>query len=82
MGLLNRSSPIDEVNPLNAFAAVGTALFVVYQDRAGGYRWTLFAANNLKIADSGEAYTTRSGASEAVERVKRLAPSAPIKDQY
>ncbi len=67
---------------MNAFAAVGTALFVVYQDKAGGFRWTMFAANNLKIADSGEAYTTRSGAREAAERVKRLTPSAPIKDQY
>lgn len=62
--------------------AVGTATSVVYSDRAGGFRWTLFAGNNLKIADSGEAYTTRSGAREAAERVKGLAPSAPIKDQY
>jgi len=62
--------------------AVTTATFVVYQDRAGGFRWTMVAANGLKIADSGEAYTTRSGAREAAERVKRLAPTAPIKDQY
>jgi uncharacterized protein YegP (UPF0339 family) len=68
--------------PLNTHAAVGTAVFVVYQDRTGGYRWTMFAANNLKIADSGEAYTTRAGAREAAERVKRLAPTAPIRDQY
>jgi len=67
---------------LNTYTAVGTAVFIVYQDRAGGFRWTMFAGNNLKIADSGEAYTTRSGAREAAERVKRLAPTAPIKDQY
>jgi uncharacterized protein YegP (UPF0339 family) len=64
-----------------ATTAAGTAVFLVYRDNAGGYRWTLFAANNLKVADSGEAYVSRSNAREAAERVKRLAPSAPIKDQ-
>lgn len=63
-------------------SAVATATFVVYRDAAGHYRWTLVAANNRKIADSGEAYTTRADAREAAERVKRLAPTAPVNDEY
>jgi uncharacterized protein YegP (UPF0339 family) len=66
---------------LNTYTAVGTAVFVVYQDRAGGFRWTMFAGNNLTIAESGVAYTTGGGARKAAERFTRLAPSAPIKDQ-
>jgi uncharacterized protein YegP (UPF0339 family) len=30
--------------------------FTIYQDIAGGWRWTLYAENNRKIADSGESY--------------------------
>ncbi|MEO8251508.1 MAG: YegP family protein [Chloroflexota bacterium] len=67
---------------MTTYSAVGTAVFIVYQDKASGYRWTLFAANNKKIADSGEAYVTRSNAREAAELVKRLAPTATIRDQY
>lgn len=62
-------------------STVGTAVFIVYRDNASQYRWTLYAANNKKIADSGESYITRSDAREAAERVKRLAPVATIKDQ-
>jgi uncharacterized protein YegP (UPF0339 family) len=67
---------------MTSSTTVGTAVFVVYRDVAGYYRWTLYAANNAKIADSGESYVTRDGARDAAERVKRLAPTAPIKDQY
>jgi uncharacterized protein len=36
--------------------------FVVYQDQANAWRWTLYAANNRKIADSGESYVRKEGA--------------------
>jgi uncharacterized protein YegP (UPF0339 family) len=67
---------------VTTYSAVGTAVFIVYRDVAGGFRWTLYAANSKKIADSGESYTTRSDAHEAAERVKRLAPTAPIRDKF
>ncbi len=28
----------------------------VYKDRRGEFRWTLFASNGRKLADSGEGY--------------------------
>jgi uncharacterized protein YegP (UPF0339 family) len=30
--------------------------FSLYKDMAGQWRWMLYAANNKKIADSGESY--------------------------
>lgn len=30
--------------------------FQLYKDAAGYWRWTLFAVNGRKIADSGEGY--------------------------
>lgn len=43
--------------------------FVVYQDRAGLWRWRLLAANNRIIADSGEGYASKSNAMRAVSRL-------------
>jgi uncharacterized protein YegP (UPF0339 family) len=43
--------------------------FVVYQDRAGLWRWRLLAANNRIIADSGEGYASKANALRAVKRV-------------
>lgn len=38
----------------------------VYQDVRGQWRWSLVAGNGRIIADSGEAYATRSNAVRAV----------------
>ena len=32
---------------------------VVYKDDSGEWRWTAFAANNKKVASSGEGYRNR-----------------------
>jgi uncharacterized protein YegP (UPF0339 family) len=34
----------------------------VYRDESGEYRWVAKAANNRKVADSGEGYMNRSHA--------------------
>lgn len=34
--------------------------FVVYRDHAYQWRWTFFAANGRKIADSGEGYVNKA----------------------
>ncbi len=54
------------------------AKFEIYPDSAGNYRWRLIANNNVKVASSGEAFYNASGAKEAAETVKRLAPTATI----
>lgn len=33
--------------------------FVLFKDKGGFYRWTLYATNGRKIADSGEGYVNK-----------------------
>ncbi|CAN7641123.1 YegP family protein [Neorhizobium tomejilense] len=51
--------------------------FLVYQDTAKQWRWTLFAANNLKIANSGEGYWNKTDCFAAITLVKGSG-SAPV----
>ncbi|WP_299780020.1 YegP family protein [uncultured Roseobacter sp.] len=52
--------------------------YYLYKDVNNHWRWTLYAANNRKIANSGEGYHNRSDAISAIELVK-LSSSAPVK---
>ncbi len=56
----------------------GEAYFTVYKDNADEWRWRLVASNGNIVADSGEGYTERNDAVEALERVKEYstAPTA------
>lgn len=56
----------------------GKAYFTVYKDAADEWRWRLVASNGSIVADSGEGYTERNDAVEALERVKEYskAPTA------
>ena len=56
----------------------GTATFEVFQDSAGEWRWRLVATNGNIIADSGEGYESKQGATRGIESVKRSAPEAEI----
>lgn len=55
------------------------ASYEVYEDQGGEYRWRLKSGGEI-IADSGEGYSSKSGAKDAVERVKRDAPAADVLD--
>lgn len=44
--------------------------FRIYQG-ADGWRWRLVAANRRIVADSGEAYTSKSNALRAIGRIQR-----------
>lgn len=57
---------------------MGQIYFQIYHAR-DGYRWRLWSANGRIVAESGEAYVQYSGASEAVDWVKRNAPIAPVR---
>jgi len=52
----------------------------VYEDSAGEYRWRLEAPNGQIMADSGEGYSDRSGAEDAVERFREYMPEADTLD--
>ena len=52
------------------------ALVTVYQDESGEYRWTAVAANNKKVADSGEGYVNKAWAKRMA---KEMFPDAKIR---
>ena len=45
-------------------------VFYLYQDGNGQWRWTLFAANNKKIASAGEGYYNKADCFAAINLVK------------
>lgn len=54
--------------------------FKLYKDSAGYWRWTLYAANNKKIADSGEGYHNKADATAGINLVKSTSTSTPVNE--
>lgn len=54
--------------------------FKLYKDAGGFWRWTLYAANNRKIADSGEGYHNKSDAEAGINLVKSTSYSTPVRE--
>jgi hypothetical protein len=54
------------------------AVFEVYEDRGGEWRWRLVAPNGNIIADSAEGYASKQSAKRGIESVKRSVPEAEI----
>ncbi|MBZ0148304.1 MAG: DUF1508 domain-containing protein [Pseudorhodoplanes sp.] len=54
--------------------------FHLYRDRASYWRWTLYAANNRKIADSGEGYVNKVDAMAGISLVKGTNSATPIRE--
>ena len=51
--------------------------FELYEDSAGEWRWRLTSGNDI-IADSGEGYSSKSAARDAIGRVKEDGPTASV----
>ncbi|MDZ5812301.1 HVO_2922 family protein [Halorubrum sp. AD140] len=54
------------------------ATFELYEDQGGEWRWRLRHRNGNVVADSGEGYASKSGAEDAIERVRGHAPDASV----
>lgn len=52
--------------------------FALYRDIALQWRWTLYAANNRKIADSGEGYLNKDDALHGIGLVMGTSRNTPI----
>ncbi len=52
--------------------------FEVYKDKADEWRWRLIRQNGRIVADSGEGYTERNDAMEAVERVQKVSGETEV----
>jgi uncharacterized protein len=57
------------------------AKFELYKDAKGEYRWRLKSGNGQIIATGGEGYTSKAGALNGIEAVKRDATTATTDDQ-
>lgn len=56
------------------------ATFELYKGSNDQYYWRLKSGNGQTIAIGGEGYTTKAGAQNGIDAVKRDAPTAPVKD--
>jgi uncharacterized protein len=54
--------------------------FEVYYEPYQGWRWTLYAANFRKIANSGEGYQNKADALSAINLVKGSV-TAPVRER-
>ncbi|WP_284011053.1 YegP family protein [Haloarcula pelagica] len=81
-GYSNRSKAMDGLERVQNYAAdagllpVGSTVFELFADKADEWRWRLRHRNGNVLADSGEGYTERNKAIDAIEGVKRHAPGA------
>ncbi len=54
--------------------------FHLYRDVAQQWRWTLYATNNRKIANSGEGYFNKADAVAAIGLVKGTNAATPVRE--
>ena len=54
--------------------------FYLYKDRQNQWRWTLYAANNRKIADSAEGYYNKQDALAGINLVKGTSTFTPVRE--
>ncbi|UIO99926.1 DUF1508 domain-containing protein [Halobaculum sp. CBA1158] len=86
-GYSSRSALTDAVDRVREYApeadrlTMTTAAVEVYEDAGGEFRWRLRHRNGTILGTSGEGYTSRSKALDAVNRVKRHAPNAPVEEE-
>lgn len=59
----------------------GTPHFELFEDKGGEWRWRMIASNGRIVADSGEGYSSKSGARSAIKNVQRGAGGADIDDE-
>ena len=52
--------------------------FKLYRDAANQWRWTLYAANHAKIADSGEGYHNKADCEHGIELVKSTSAATRV----
>jgi uncharacterized protein YegP (UPF0339 family) len=53
--------------------------FRLYRDLGQQWRWTLYAANNRKIADSGEGYFNKADALAGIALVISTNATTPVR---
>ncbi len=67
---------IQSYAPVAHVLDIGSAAFELYEDNGEEWRWRLRHRNGNVLADSGEGYSSRSGAEDGINSVKQNAPNA------
>lgn len=55
--------------------------FSLYRDSVNQWRWTLFASNHKKIADSAEGYWNKSDAQAGIYLVMSTNTNTPVHER-
>ena len=74
-------APIEDTTLKNA-SALPFPKWEIYIDRAGEYRFRLYATNGLCICHASHGYTTTSGCKGGIESIKRFAKEAKVDKSY
>ena len=56
------------------------AMFQVFEDKRGEWRWRLRANNNEIVATSGEGYVRKASCLHGIELVQTLSQEAELKE--
>ena len=72
---------VQEDAPTASVLEYGTPHFEVYQDRAEEWRWRMVASNGRIVADSGEGYSSKSGARRALAGVEDGVDGADVSEE-
>ena len=60
--------------------AAGTAVFEVYKDRGGEFRFRLKDADGNSLAISGKGHDNKADVLKIIEEIKSVAPKAKVED--
>ena len=61
-------------------AAAGTAVFEIYKDRGGEFRFRLKDADGNSLAISGKGHDTKAEVQKIIDEIKTVAPKAKVED--
>jgi uncharacterized protein YegP (UPF0339 family) len=76
----NAVERFQEYAPVADTLTVGDSAIEIYEDEGGDYRWRLRHRNGTIMATSGQGYSSRSGAVDGINSVKRNAPEAELEE--
>jgi len=55
--------------------------FILYRDVSQQWRWTLYAVNHRKVADSAEGYFNKADALSGINLVKSTGAATPVTER-
>ena len=71
-----------ENQTVEGFAKEKCPKFEVYVDKAGEYRFRLYAINGLCVCHSSHGYSTKGGCKGGIDSIKRFAKEASVDKSY